>query len=384
MKVFIIDVTGRVVNYDLYLLDALNNILGNNDVVAFVADCPKGKSHKSVKRLTSFVPKRLKTSESIIKRGLKVFEAVFNYLYLILKVAIAKPDILHFQWLPFLEVCSLEKTILYIIRYITPRSKVILTIHNVYPHNYDERQIKLYKDRFIRVARLIDGFIVHTNISKQEVINNFAINENRIRVIHHGLFEPDLSNICKKINGSKKFRLISYGHQDPYKGTDILIDAISLLPIEYKERISLSVVGRGQPSYTDLLKEKGKGLPIDWKLFFVDDNTLYQEISDSDAIILPYRNISQSGVLLLALYFDKPVICSDLPAFVETLEGYPRELFFKTEDPESLKTTIIQLMDSGVNENKLHRILSVLREKYSWEEAARLTIIAYKDNFLWH
>lgn len=62
-----------------------------------------------------------------------------------------------------------------------------------------------------------------------------------------------------------------------------------------------------------------------WMPYFVAEQKLDYEINESDVIILPYRSISQSGVLLLSLYFKKPIITSDLPSFKETLKGYRDE-----------------------------------------------------------
>ena len=42
-----------------------------------------------------------------------------------------------------------------------------------------------------------------------------------------------------------------------------------------------------------------------------------------DYVFLPYRHISQSGVLEMAVYFRKPVITSGLSYFRETLGMFP-------------------------------------------------------------
>lgn len=378
MRVYVIDISGRVVNYDLSLCRALLASSENN-IKLLLADAPKEVMNGHVIPLIRLVPGKFKSAEIIVKRLIKATESFINYLYIFFIFIFKKPDIIHFQWLPFSEICSLELPILRFYRLCFPKSKKILTIHNVYPHNYGKQQQIQYRKRFVKLAALFDGFIVHTENTKREVAKNFSIEEKKIRVIHHGIFEPDLSSITSVDKPTNKYRLISYGHQDPYKGTDLLLDAVSLLPKELKDRIELSIVGRGNDSYLNVLKQKGEGLNVDWKLFFVDDKTLYQEILKSDAIVLPYRNISQSGVLLLALFFDKPIICSDLPAFVETLEDYPSELFFKTGDVDSLKNVIINQLTNRIDDKKLTPILKDLRKKYSWDAAGLKTIKLYKE-----
>lgn len=378
MIVYLIDISGRVINYDLALYKSIMANTSNDDIELLLADVPNDSGDDQVKSLIRFVPSKYKSSENVIKRLLKALEAVVNYFYILFICIFKRPDIIHFQWLPFSEICSLEIPILKMYKLFLSKSKIILTIHNVYPHNFSEEQKSRYKKRFIRLSKMFDGFIVHTKESQKEVKNNFLIDEEKISIVHHGIFEPDLTGVKDNEKKSRKYRIISYGHQDPYKGTDLLLDAIQLLPPEYKEKVELSILGRGQQSYTDLLKEKGKGLTIEWKLFFVDDKTMYQDITDADAIVLPYRNISQSGVLLLALYFNKPIICSDLPPFIETLEGYPKELFFTNGSSESLKEVIMRQIDKPIDEEILKISLNKMRSKYSWNESGKLTLEVYK------
>lgn len=378
MNIFIVDISGRVVNYDLSLHNALNSMAKDDEVTLFVADSPKRYSDKNIKRLRSLVPQKLKTSENILKRALKAIETIINYIYVALKVLFSEPDIVHFQWLPFMEVCSLEKPIIKMIRLLSPRTKMVLTIHNIYPHDYSEEKKDSYKNRFINIKGLFDLFVVHTNKSKDEVVSHFNIDEELVRVVHHGVFTPDLRKFERTINDDF-LKVISYGHQDPYKGTDLIIDAISKLPEKLKNKVHLSLEGRTQPGYYEQLIKKGENLNITWKPYFIDDDTLYQDIVNSDVIIVPYRAITQSGVLLLALNFDKPIICSDLPAFQETLVDYPKELFFETDNADSLRTVFEKLLDESIDKVKAINTIKKLRKEYSWEEAAKKTINAYNS-----
>ena len=110
---------------------------------------------------------------------------------------------------------------------------------------------------------------------------------------------------------------------------------------------------------------------------FVSDETLYDAIGRSDLILLPYRKISQSGVLLLALSFRKPILTSDLPSFKETLEGYPDEYFFKSEDPKSLSKLLENFVDGKIDVVLQMGIIEKLNIKYSWAETAKSTLNAY-------
>lgn len=379
MRVYIIDISGRVTQYDYALYNAVKGASMASEVKLFMPDVQDSQKNEGVFSLLKLIPNKYKNSESTFKRLFKALEGMLNYIIILLLAFFKKPDVIHLQWLPFLEFCSIEIPLIKLLAVTLPRSKIILTIHNLYPHNYDSNQIEKYKQRFDKISSCFDGFIVHTQSTKKEVVDAYKIEEKRIKVIHHGVFAPDLSRLNRLDNRKRKYRLISYGQQVPYKGTDILLDAVSLLPKEYRDNIEISIIGKGPLGYLNVLKQKAKNLNVDWKLYFVDDQTLYQEIYNADTIVLPYRNISQSGVLLLALHFNKVIICSDLPAFIETMEGYPQDLFFKCDDPHSLAEVIMRLLLNKIEINGIYSSLNYLREKYSWSEAGKLTVKAYNS-----
>ena len=134
-----------------------------------------------------------------------------------------------------------------------------------------------------------------------------------------------------------KLHILQFGGQSYYKGTDVLVNAVCGLDEERKAKIETRIVGGISQSLLEELKTKDKDSIIKWKAYFLDDEELHQEINDSDIIVLPYRAISQSGVLLLSINFGKLIICSDLPSFMETMRGEEGNeldgcLFFKNED----------------------------------------------------
>ena len=378
MRYYIVDISGRVVDYDVALFNAVYKSAKEDEKVElFIADAPKDTQHSNIKRLLSLIPSKLKTSESRIKRLLKALETIINYIYIYILISARKPEVVHFQWLPFLEVCSLEQYIVALFHFVSPRSKLVLTVHNVYPHGYSEIQKENYKKRFLKISCYFDLFIAHTHESKKEILEHFYIDGGRVAVVHHGVFEPELGGL-ERNEAHERLRLISYGNQDFYKGTDLILDAMTNLPQDLIEKVELSIIGRIHPEYLDLLKSKEKGLHVNWKPYFVDEKTLYQSIIDSDVILLPYRAITQSGVLLLALNFDRPVVCSDLPPFKETMNNYPKSLFFKAGDAKDLSVVIAKLLLKEADIDEAIRTIRHLRHEYSWDMAAKKTLEAYR------
>lgn len=372
MKVILLDISGKVVNYDLALFEALNK---ESEYISIEYYIP---SHG----LLSLIPKKWQFSLNIGKRVVKVVEGLLNYAFTCVKVACSKPDVLHMQWLPFMEFVGWEFTILKCLRWLSPKTRLVLTIHNVYPHDMDDVRKRSYNERFRKACSLIDAFIVHTKISKEDVIREFGLSAEKVHVCCHGVFEPKGITISSDFRKDGKLHILQFGGQSYYKGTDLLVDAVCKLDEERKKRLETHIVGSISQSFLTELKAKDIDSIITWKAYFLTDEELYQEINAADLIVLPYRNISQSGVLLLSIFFGKLIICSDLPSFKETMHGdegigLDDCLFFKSEEANSLRELLKKYIDGSIDEEAVRKRIMHLKSQYSWQSAAKATMKVY-------
>lgn len=379
MKIFIVDISGKVIKYDIALCEAIDSSIQNDIEIEFYCplydEVPRCKTTK----LFNLVPKKYKNGEYLWKRFFKLFELIFNYIFLICKVALKKPDIVHFQWFPLMEVCSVEHCVVKIMKLLSNQTQIVLTIHNVYPHTFIDKKKMAYAKRFLRFKPLINEYIVHTEETKAEVIRDFRIDEEKIKVVHHGIFSPRNFTPTKNVIDEQNVTFIMYGNLSEYKGVDIFVEAIKELPEQYKKKIHGVIAGEMQnKELCKKLQSESKDLNIDWYPYFLSDKELYERIDKANVIVLPYKSISQSGVLLLALFFRRYIITSDLTSFKETLHGFSDDMFFKSENPTSLAQLIIKYVDGKIDFERQMKVINNLNEKYSWVETAKNTIKAYK------
>ena len=378
MNILVADISGKVPLYNESLCLSLGEQTEGKH--RFFCATPSLQTNLETVRqikLLNLLPEKYKKSKSRIKRIVKAIEGLLNYIYLLYIIKQNKIDILHLQWLPFLEFTGIELYILKLIRKIYPDVRIILTIHNVYPHNYPELKKNYYKERFIAISELIAFFIVHTKETASEVINEYCLDPNQIGVVHHGLFVPKGFISSKQMPQNTQIRFIMFGSQEPYKGTDLLVEAAVKLPKDSQERMFITIVGEIQKDYYLHLSKQTEGLNVKWIPRFVEEKELYSEIAHSDVIVLPYRTISQSGALMLALSFNKPIIASDLPSFKETLNGFSDDLFFETDNSDSLAALMKRYIDGTIDFNKTLSIIVDLRQQYSWHLAAQKTVLIY-------
>lgn len=375
MKIAVLDITGRnAIQYNPALCNAISRIEKDITLLSPTLSCTE-RGFKYV-RLLNLLPKSWICKETRSKRLLRAFEVVLNYIFVWIYLLFNRPDILHFQWLPFLEFSSIEKFILKLYNKTCRNTKLFLTVHNVYPHNLNEEQKKLYHKRFIEIDPLITGYLVHLKSTEVELISEYKIKKEKMCVAYHGIYKSGMPSVCSKPSDGR-FHIILYGNQSKYKGTDIFIDALKEMPITYLRKIAVKIVGQTEKNIYDRCIDDAKKMGVDWINHFVEDSELYQAIEESDLIVLPYRSITQSGVLLLALSYIKPIITSDLQPFKETLEGYTDDYFFETGNPTSLANLIIRYINGEIDIVKQKSIIKKLNIKYSWDNTAISTLDAY-------
>jgi beta-1,4-mannosyltransferase len=107
-------------------------------------------------------------------------------------------------------------------------------------------------------------------------------------------------------------RLLNFGLIRPYKGVEALLTAFA----QYGDPLAgLHVVGGPTPPglRTEVALGGAEDPRIRACLEYVDDARLSAEIGEAQLVVLPYREMHNSGALLLALSLDRPALVPDGP-----------------------------------------------------------------------
>ncbi len=198
--------------------------------------------------------------------------------------------------------------------------KLFMTVHNLLPH---DRHTRLNRMLYWVIYRLPHKLVVHTPSMKNALVEQFGIHAERIVIMQHGV--DDVPDAMPPGNSVRKaLRILLFGVLSPYKGTDLLLQALLRCP-----GMPLEVVIAGecaQPDYANkiasLIDAIGERYAVTWDRGFVPENKVRDYFESSDVVILPYRHIDQSGVLFTAFRFGTPVIATDVGAFREHLPAF--------------------------------------------------------------
>ena len=118
------------------------------------------------------------------------------------------------------------------------QSKLIHTVHNLLPHEAKDGDKELYGGFY----DICDALIVHNEECKRQLMGLFCVREDKIYVIPHGAYSiiPP-QNSEKKEN---KTHFLMFGIIRQYKGLDILLRAISLIPKSERQKMEFIVDGK--------------------------------------------------------------------------------------------------------------------------------------------
>jgi len=149
---------------------------------------------------------------------------------------------------------------------------------------------------------------------------------------------------CPRQNGS--LRLLMFGRLLPYKGLDLLGEALSLLGS--RPELEVRVVGSGpeSPALDSLRARPGVAVENRW----VPEGEVGALLAWSDALVLPYREASQSGIAAVALAAGRRVLATNVGGLAEQLEHQPLALLCEP-DPRSLAAGLRQLLDAPPEQN---------------------------------
>ena len=122
--------------------------------------------------------------------------------------------------------------------------------------------------------------------------------------------------------------LLFFGRIDKYKGLERLLRVYSTQEDGFPR---LVIAGSGKLSREEeTLLNKCKNVVFINR--FIPDGEMNWFFSNCSAVVLPYIEASQSGVLAMAYHFGKPVVVSDLPGLTEFVEEGVTGFVFSDDD----------------------------------------------------
>lgn len=334
-------------------------------------------SYKNTFKLT-YTYKRCSGNVSKIIKGFHYFKASVNVL---IHAICIKASIVHFQ-IP--EIPAIDLCLMVILKICG--KKVVFTPHDI-GHN---KNFPLNKIILSYIYLIVDRIIVHKKANLDTIIKEFGVNTEKIRIVPHGGYEYFVNYSITKMEARNKLGyskdhkiLLFFGNIKLDKGLEILIKSIPLLRKEI-QNIKLVIAGKACGGMTEdmvrsIVEKEGVYDLVDLNFGFIPVEEIEYFYMASDIVVLPYKKVSESGVVRFAQTCGKPVVCSDLEEFKDTVFCGETGYLFKTGDQADLA---LQIKTALSNERYLQvgeNAKRLMKDRYSWDKIGVVMTSIYRE-----
>jgi glycosyltransferase involved in cell wall biosynthesis len=264
--------------------------------------------------------------------------------------------------------------------------RIITTIHEPRKKITAAGKSGLYYTKLLDkiIFTVSDLLIVHTQESKEIMETIYGVSESKLRVIPHGSFEkPNFLNKdeCKRKLGLQNKTVITIlGFVTPKKGHHLVIP---LLP-QLDPKVQLVIAGGPQTTNDAVYLEGLKKIAVQYHCSdkvtftgFLQDLTCV--LSVTDIAILPYRTVTDSGVLHLLIAYRVPTIASNLKAFREVYDEFGCLELFNSEEPRDLFQKIQFLLSNQPLRALLKAKCEDMWNATKWSNIAQRHVVIYRE-----
>jgi len=270
----------------------------------------------------------------------------------------------------------------------TIHKPIIVVFHTVLPLP-DEK----LKQQVVQISNAVDSIIVMTNTSATILVNDYAVDAEKITMIPHGTHLVEHSNkdiLKEKYHLSGRKIISTFGLLSSGKCIETSIQALQQIVKEQPEVLFL-VIGKTHPtvvknegeSYRNSLEAQILELGLQKNVAFINhylplDTLLeYLQLTDIYLFTSKDRNQAVSGTFSYAISCGCPIISTPIPHAIEVLEN-GTGIIIDFENPEQLAQQVIRLLNDDelrnrIATNGIHKLAPT-----AWENSAIAHVFLFK------
>lgn len=263
---------------------------------------------------------------------------------------------------------------------------LVSTAHVVTPHERIALQGSVYR----RIHTLPDAVIAHSDVDRDRLAREFGVDPARVSVIPHGDYEffnegehpPSREEARNRLGLDLKAPVaLFFGYLREYKGLDLLLDA---WPDVLKRVPDARLVVAGNPvrlppDRQQALRAQADRLGVLHRFEYIPFDEVPAYFAAADVLALPYRAISQSGVLYLALSLGVPVVASRVGAWPDMLDDGQSALLFPAESVPDLAEALARTLGDPALRGRLIEGGRRVAEAHAWPAIAEQTEALFRS-----
>jgi len=277
------------------------------------------------------------------------------------------------------DVIIIDNSMLtYFVSTLTFRKKMLLLVHDPFLHSGED----FFIDRYLRKIHfsLIQQKMLLNENQKNEFISYYNYNPKDIHTSFLSVY--DFLNYFKTNESvdSANFNILFFGRISPYKGIKFLLDAfVGILSTKKYTDITLTIAGSGDFDFDIEPYKKYPEIKI-INEFIIPEN-LANLIFKSSVVVCPYIDATQSGVVMSAYAFKKPVIATNVGGLPEMVKDQLTGIIIEPKNSEAIRNAILELYN---NSDLLETMSQNIEKLYfsgekSWASSANRFIEAFEN-----
>jgi glycosyltransferase involved in cell wall biosynthesis len=241
----------------------------------------------------------------------------------------------------------------------------------------------LHRRQFIQaMLGLADGYISPSRFLAERYVG-WGLPEEKMVVIENGLNVVERAEPRPMADANdRRSRFAFFGQMTPYKGVDVLLDAVQRIPENiWGDDATLTIHGGNLERQPDGFRAKVGGLleAAGRRVRFAgsyQNKDMPALIRQTDWVMMPSVWWENSPVIIQEAFFHgRPVICSDIGGMAEKVRNGQDGLHARVASPESLADRMCEgLTDPGLWE----RLRSGIRQPKSHLESAAEHLTLYR------
>ena len=232
------------------------------------------------------------------------------------------------------RLTAIAKSSVRLLAYLSMRlrgTRLVYVVHNITPH---DSTMPWFSGLMMRLFyRLCSGFIFMSNASLAEFAQKFSVGNKPITVTGHGPY--DVVSVGPRPEG-KDFTLGFFGRLEPYKGIDRILPILKTPGASnWKAKIWGAASGSDYVNTLDSLRSDRVDLRVGW----IQNSDLTRLAEEVDLFVFPFRTITNSGSVVMALCLGRPVAVTSTPAMLEMQQRVGSDWLFLLEE-DDLETSL--------------------------------------------
>jgi glycosyltransferase involved in cell wall biosynthesis len=252
----------------------------------------------------------------------------------------------------------------------------LMNVHDPLPHGGDpNRRLELGRRL---VTRRVKRYRLHAEAFRAPFAARSGVPPTRIDVAPLGVYDVLREWAVGSVTRASRTVLFA-GRIAPYKGLDVLYEAAPRIA-ERVADVTFIVAGRAidgyEPPRPPVLPNGGR---IEVITGHVPNERLARLHSEATVVACPYRDATQSGVILTAYAFGTPVVASAVGGLPEYVEDGSSGLLVPPGHAEVLADAIVQVLADDALRARLQEGAAAARDgRLGWPRIADLILESYR------